>query len=368
MSTISTLKTAITSATSYLTVLNKFFNGVNNMNPLKLQHYINHISFVLDRSGSMAGNLSKLELVFDNEIEHLRQRSIELDQETRISIYTFQSQIECLVFDMDVMRIKKLAGQIQSAGMTALMDATWQSINDMQHLPELYGDHAFLVYVLTDGEENASKKIRLPAFRNALTQLKDNWTIAVMVPDSRGVFEAKKFGFPQNNIQIWSPTSAGIQEVGRETRSALDNYMHLRSQGIRSTKSFYSTDLSATSPGLVSAVLTEVSPRDYSIFRVAKGPAVIREFVEAWTGKPYRIGSSYYELVKKEEVQPSKQIAIMNRMTGKVFSGTNARSLLQLPSGYVNVAPGDHGDWRIFIQSTSVNRKLPSGTDLLVMQ
>lgn len=56
---------------------------------MALQHYINHIALVVDKSGSMGPLKDAVVKVFDREIENLKKRSIELNQETRISVYLF---------------------------------------------------------------------------------------------------------------------------------------------------------------------------------------------------------------------------------------------------------------------------------------
>lgn len=332
---------------------------------LKLQHYINHIAFVIDTSGSVHHIISDIEKVFDQQIAHLKTRSQELDQETRVSIYAFNNNTECLVFDMDVMRIPSLNRQLASGGMTALLDATSLAIKDMESLPQIYGDHAFLVYTLTDGEENASS-ITTTQFARRVNGLPDNWTLACMVPDANGIHEAKKFGFPKDNLAVWDTTKEGIVELGNKTKTAMDTYMANRAKGIRSTRTMYSTDLSNVSTKQVQTHLNELDPSLYTILRTNKKDEVIKPFIESWK-IPYRIGGAYYELMKTEEIQANKSICIQNRNNGKVYSGTYARSLLKLPNESARVKPGDHGDWRIFVQSTSFNRKLPPQTYVLVM-
>jgi len=329
-----------------------------------IQNYINHIALVVDKSSSMDHLASTVVQVFDKEIEYLRRRSVELNQETRISVYLFGSTVDCLVFDMDVMRMTSLSSYYRTGGMTALIDATMQSITDMEKLPEVYGDHAFLVYVLTDGEENQSRKTA-SQLTSRLSKLPDNWTVACMVPDPKGVHEAKKFGFPVSNIQVWSTTGGGLEQVGREFRTAMDNYMTARSKGQRGTKSFFKVDLAGVSARDVQKNLDELSANEYQILDIRK-EGQIREFVEKMTKKAYIKGCAYYELTKSETVQQYKEICIQNRLNGKVYGGNNARSILGLPSAEARVSPGDHGDWRIFVQSTSVNRKLMGGTLLLV--
>lgn len=332
-----------------------------------IQNYINHIALVVDKSGSMSSLSDNVITVFDAEISHLRQRSVDLNQETRISVYLFNGDVDCLVFDMDVMRMPSLRSYYRTSGQTALLDAYGKAVEDMKRLPELYGDHAFLVYGFTDGEENSSRKYSSGSFASLVKSLPEHWTVVCMVPNARGLAEAKKFGFAANNLQIWSTDVKGTQEMGKSFRSGMDNYMTLRSQGVRGTKAFFSTDLSGITERVVAHELNELVPTKFAIFPVRGTVAQkIKEFVESWTRKPYITGSTYYELTKTEHIQSYKEVCIQNKATGKVYAGAEARKLLALPAVETKVVPGDHGDWRIFIQSTSVNRNLIPGTLVLV--
>jgi hypothetical protein len=200
----------------------------------------------------------------------------------------------------------------------------------------------------------------------AIKNLPENWTIAVMVPNASCVYEAKKFGFPTENIQIWSTSSEGVTEMGNTMRAATDAYMVSRSRGIRSTKSLFSLDASKLTQTHIAQVLQELKPSQYDLLPVRQD-AVIKPFCESWL-KEYRIGSAYYELVKPELVQANKQICVQDKLNGKVYSGLHARQLLGLPDFEVKVSPADYGKFRIFIQSSSVNRKLPFGTNLIVLK
>ena len=50
-----------------------------------------------------------------------------------------------------------------------------------------------------------------------------------------------------------------------------------------------------------------------------------------------------------------------------MYTGPEARSLLGLPDVEVRVKPDHNDDFTIFVQSTSVNRKLVPNTRLLLM-
>lgn len=325
-------------------------------------NYINHVVFVLDRSTSMRHLQSELIKVVDNQVAYLAQRSKDLDQETRVTIYSFgNGPATCLVYDKDVLRLPSIASLYKIQGMTALIDATWLAVDDLSMTPEKYGEHSFLVYVLTDGQENSSHN-RPAALSGKINALPDHWTLAVFVPDQVAVHEVKRFGFPANNVAVWDATSnAGVVEVGETIRRTTETFMQNRTRGIRGSKNLFS--LNEVSPADVKVNLTPLLPNMYSMYNVDYDSR-IDDFVTNKRGI-YKIGQGYYQLTKAETVQPQKEICIL---TGnKVYRGSAARSMLGLPNISVRVAPENHPGYTVFVQSTSVNRKLIAGTRLLVL-
>jgi hypothetical protein len=302
--------------------------------------------------------------VADMQVQYLAQRSQELDQETRATVYQFGNTTECLYYDKDVLRLPSIAQTYNIQGNTALIDATINCIEDLQKTATLYGDHAFLIYVLTDGQENSSRKT-LPQLKALLNNLPDNWTLAVFVPDQNGVFEAKKLGFAPGNIAVWDTSEKGIKEVGETIRRTTDAYMEARATGIRSTKGLFELGVGNVSDAILSDKLARVSGWAYKMYPVA-AKEDISSFVARNTGKPYRKGSAFYQLTKPEEVQPQKAVCVYSRHSDTLYEGAQARKTLGLPDYTVKVAPVDHPAYDIFIQSTSTNRNLVPGTNVLV--
>jgi hypothetical protein len=329
----------------------------------QVANYINHIALVLDASGSMYPYANDVIKVADQQIAYLAKRSKELDQETRVTVYTFNdwNNIRCLIYDKDVLRIPSIRGLYEPNNQTALVDATLLALNDLALTPEKYGEHAFLIYVLTDGQENNSMASFDALFRK-IESLPDNWTLATFVPDQQGVFEAKKFGFPKENIAVWNTTREGLNEAAEKIKVATDNFMQNRRLGIHSSRSLFT--LKTPSLTTVSRTLDYLSPGQYRLLDVPYDTR-IDEFVEDRLRRPYARGEAYYQLMKPETVQPQKEIAIM--ANHKVYIGGEARQLLGLPDYNVKVRPTDHPDYEIYVQSTSVNRKLIGGTRLLIL-
>ena len=331
------------------------------------QNYINHIVLVLDHSTSM-GNLAQTVVkVADMQVAELAQSSQALDQETRMTVYQFGNTTECIYFDKDVLRMPSIKNKYRIEGSTALIDATMQAINDLKQTNTLYGDHAFLVYVLTDGQENTSKRFTASTLRAELSSLPDNWTVACLVPDSSGIFYAKNVGFSANNIAIWDTTAKGLEEVGQRVREITNNYMTARSQGLRGTKDIFTLDLSSVSTAVTKGALTAENVRNYTTLHVDNAIHEIKPFVMSYN-LPYKIGSVFYQLTKNEHIQSSKKIAIRERNSQTVYTGDAARKMLNLPDHEVKVQAINHPDFDIFVQSKSVNRKLMPNTDVLVFK
>ena len=80
-----------------------------------------------------------------------------------------------------------------------------------------------------------------------------------------------------------------------------------------------------------------------------------------------RTGGAFYQLSKSEKIQARKQIAVLEKKTDRVYTGPEARALLGLPDNEVRVKPDHNDNFTIFVQSTSVNRKLVPNTRLLLM-
>lgn len=329
------------------------------------QNYINHITFVLDASSSMTRHEASVVKVIDNQIAHLAERSKQLDQETRVSVYVFSDggTERCVVWDKDVLRMPSISALYSPRGMTALMDATALALDDTELVSQKYGEHAFLVYVITDGNENHSR-IPVYSFRARLSEidLVDNVTLAVFVPDMSASFEAKRFGFPAQNIAVWDITnSQGIEEVGSTIRRATETFMQNRTSGIRGSKSLFTQTVSTAD---IVNTLTEVTPGSYQLLEVVKDSRA-DEFMMAHAGGKFVIGAVHYELTKSEKIQANKNVAIL-AADGKLYMGRGARQMIGLPDHDARIRPGDHKDYTIFVQSTAPNRKLIAGTQAVI--
>jgi hypothetical protein len=112
------------------------------------------------------------------------------------------------------------------------------------------------------------------------------------------------------------------------------------------------------------ADLHAVPPGRFQVLEVDK-EVPIKQFVEE-NGLGFKKGRGFYEFTKTETVQGYKEVILMDRSTGDFFEGEKAREMLGLPIGETaRVRPASLEKYAVFVQSTSVNRKLMKGTRFL---
>lgn len=336
-----------------------------------ISNLIDHVVIVLDESYSMTDHAATLIKQTDGLIRHLATRSQELDRETRVSIWVFgwHTDVRCIVWDKDVLRLPSIRDFYEPGGNTALIDATMDAVNSHLDIPTGHGEHAFLVYVLTDGKENDSVVYGPPELRWKLSQLPDNWTVAALVPDTAGVEYARRVGFQPGNIDTWdAATAQGIEDVGVRIRETTDRWQDDRTRGVKSTTGLFSTGVDAVNARTVrQSGLVPLTKGSYDLREVTERVA-IKDWVEDTIHMRYVVGHGFYQLSKPELVQSGKQLAIVSKADNTVYVGDSARRLTGLPDIDVRVRPDVNPEYDVFVQSTSTNRKLIPGTRFLYLR
>ena len=161
-------------------------------------------------------------------------------------------------------------------------------------------------------------------------------------------------------------TSRGMSEVGKVIRNTTDNFMNNRASGVRGTKSLFDMNVSNINQKMVAKSLDCLHPGQYRMVNVdANYP--IAPFVENITKRSYKLGEAFYQLSKPEKISARKSLCLYDVKSKNVYIGDGARNLLGLPNHEVKVAPTNHPEFLIFVQSTSVNRKLMPDTKLLIL-
>jgi hypothetical protein len=326
----------------------------------------NKILLLLDSSGSMASIAKPAVDAFNRIIESIRAASFATGQETSVTLYTFgeRSAVSCKFFDVPIAEIKRLNDlTYRPEGQTPLCDCVGDAITAAKELDDR--NVSFVLNVITDGEENYSSRYNASSIQALIkkVQATDWWTVTFTVPSGAKNSVVQRFGLHDGNVTEWEASAAGAARVADSFANSYRGYFTARSRGATKSDGFFVTDMSKVKTSTVKKQLTDVK-RDYAVLHV-RAEAEIRPFVEA-AGYAYVLGNAFYQLSKNEEIQPYKEILLREKGKTIIYGGAEARELLSFPPNLtVKVKPGNHANWDIFIQSTSVNRKLVRGTDVL---
>lgn len=334
-----------------------------------------YLAMSRDHSGSMRSIARAAARDYNDSIAAIREAAVTNNQDTIVSVVKCGHGSRGIVHreivnsNVNVLQPIMEGAYEADANSTPLFDSVMECIDILKSVPDYDDpDVSFLVMATTDGQENSSRTSgsQLAAIMSEL-QRTDRWTFVFRVPRG-GARELTRYGIPAGNILEWDQTERGMQVAQQANREAFTQYFSGRSTGMKSTTKFYA-NLADVDLKDVQKELTDIS-NQVQFFTVSpsEGGSQIRDFVESkLNGEAMVKGGAFYQLVKVEpKIQDYKRIAIRSKVNGKVYAGDAARHMLALPTiGTVRLAPDDLGEFDVFIQSTSVNRKVDAGTKLM---
>jgi len=344
---------------------------------------VNHIALVMDGSGSMVGVYDLVIATINAQIDRIKMESQDKNQATYLTVFSFGDEVHTpIINNTFIHQVNHVRfDQFKRGGSTALFDAIGEAITRFERLDVSDPNTSFLIVTVTDGQENASRFWNRPVLQARIRRLQgtDRWTFAFSGPHGSKAEVQHQLDFYSGNVTEWENSRQGTQVMSANLSAGVSTFYGARSKGLTSTKSFFTPDLSQVSKRDLNKLRNvkdefKVLPVDNSAAdgreweirpfvedRLAKNTTFRRE-----AGNQYQVGNAYYELTKPEDVQPHKDILVLDRTTGAIYGGPDARNVIGMPMhGDVKVKPGNVANYRLFIKSTSVNRKLVRGTAVL---
>lgn len=188
------------------------------------------ISFILDRSGSMESMKKSVIDGFNEYINGLKKAKE--TKKTLFSLTTFDSdmsnslQLEKVYVAKPVKEIEPLtANKFVPRGGTPLYDAAVETIESLAK--KVSDDQPVLVVIMTDGEENTSKKHDQECFSDLVEKLKlkGNWTFVFMGANQDSWGNAQKLGYSYNTVSDFAFNKKGIETAFSSLRGASINYV-----------------------------------------------------------------------------------------------------------------------------------------------
>jgi len=108
--------------------------------------------------------------------------------------------------------------------------------------------------------------------------------------------------------------------------------------------------------------LIPINPSRFQVLHVPN-KCSIKEFVQS-NSLIFRAGRGFYEFTKPEIISNKKEVVLIDKATGDMFTGQEAFDMIGAGDSK-RIKPTAFDNWRVFVQSTSYNRVLVGGTGFL---
>ena len=159
--------------------------------------------------------------------------------------------------------------------------------------------------------------------------------------------------------------------LGKKTRAQAREEMqpsryHERYTRTTITRSFVGSTSTSATPSLErESELIPSPPSRFQVFAVDEDIG-IKDFCNKM-GITFKVGRGFYEFTKPEIVQKTKEIVLIEKTTKELYEGDVARVIAGIGSNEekAKIKPGKLDKYRMFVQSTSSNRKLIKGQGFL---
>ncbi len=200
-----------------------------------------HIALVLDKSGSMLRWSKEAIVGFNSQIDVI-QKNAQMGGETTLTIVEFNGGVEVLARAVCASAAKKITNKTyQPEGTTAMRDGVFKAIKILEKLDNRGPETAFLVVVISDGEENSSNTITAEALAEKISGLQNSnrWTFAYIGANQDLSKVQKTYELYTNNVMSYNTDSSGYKYLYTTSTNSLSNFMSLRENGTLSTDNYF---------------------------------------------------------------------------------------------------------------------------------
>lgn len=154
-----------------------------------------HLTLVIDNSGSMF----RIKYDAENGVNNLIANQKEKNGKCELSLFEFNSQVRHKIQNLDINTIGKY--QMETKGSTAMLDAIGTAINTTGEYLSSLAEHdrpaLVIVAIITDGEENSSRKFISSEIKRLIKQQRNvyNWQFTFLCTEEAVLDKAIDLGF-----------------------------------------------------------------------------------------------------------------------------------------------------------------------------
>lgn len=205
-----------------------------------------HVAIVLDRSGSMWRTKAATVRGYNEQVQQIKEDAQDENHDIFVSLVTFNGSVTEHLWGVPAEQLEEASEEdFVPKGSTAMRDAMGHTIQKLMDTTDSDDPNtAYLVCVISDGEENASKHFNVDALRELTesVQSSDRWTINYMgCSESYLKKVAQETSVPVANCAVWANDNiANTEHAFKEMGGKLGGYFKMRSKGRgTSSKAFH---------------------------------------------------------------------------------------------------------------------------------
>jgi uncharacterized protein YegL len=203
-----------------------------------------YVAFILDQSGSMQGTKSQTIQSFNEYVQQTKHNSE--TQDIYCSLITFCGHVIEHAWCQPAHSIQELNEETYKPnGSTAMRDAIGYTIKKLTDSTDQKDeDAAFLVIIISDGEENASNNYSKETLKQMISSLQETnkWTFTYMGCSEDYLEEvAKETNIPITNMASWNNSTDNATKFGMQKGlEKVGTYYKAREKGDTILSNFYS--------------------------------------------------------------------------------------------------------------------------------
>lgn len=199
------------------------------------------VFIILDESGSMLRYRNETITGFNEQLEIIRENT-KLVKSTTVSLVTFNQDVVFHCFNAPVGKVKKLTSETYVPfGWTAMYDAVGMCLERVIGGVPDDEDNAYLVIIISDGEENSSKFFTAQNVAGRIQELQatGKWTFTYLGANQDLSKVQQELKIPLGNMAVYRADFAGTHYANAARNSAINGYFGTCAQNISCTNAFY---------------------------------------------------------------------------------------------------------------------------------
>jgi len=201
---------------------------------------------------------------FNEQVDKICKDSVGI--KTNVSLVVFNDKVETVFHNEPVKTLTKLTPATYTpSGYTAMYDAVGDTLDKLEALKDVNKDNvAFLVLVISDGAENASRRHSQRSVAERIQKLSNTnrWTFSYLGANQDMSAIAIDLNIPIQNTASFSATKHGLAVASATTSCAIGSYYGVLNAGGSMTRGFYSGGPVAVPPPPQDPVATPPDPKD----------------------------------------------------------------------------------------------------------